>query len=107
MILRRRRFHDLVERQLDLFESETELLTEAAETDAAWTTAAAEDSEELYGDHQLVVDAIGDALHDIRETYAATLDETTADEFRAAFDAAARKRFGRYASALQEGHEWR
>ena len=89
MILRRRRFHDLVERQLDLFESETELLTEAAETDAAWTTAAAEDSEELYGDHQLVVDAIGDALLDIRE----------------AFDAAARKRFGRYAAALREGHE--
>ena len=106
-MLRRRRFHDLVERQLDLFESGTELLTEAAETDAAWTTAAADDSEELYGDHQLVVDAIGDALHDIRETYAATLDESTADDFRAAFDAAAHKRFGRYASALGEGQEWR
>ena len=106
MILRRRRFHDLVERQLDLFESETELLTEAAETDSAWTTAAADDSEELYGDHQLVVDAIGDALHDIRETYAATLEGSTADEYRAAFDGAARKRFGRYASALLEGHEW-
>jgi len=105
VILRRRRFHDLVERQLDLFESETELLTEAAETDAAWTTAAAAESEELYGDHQLVVDAIGDALLDIREAYAATLDETTADEFREAFDAAARKRFGRYAAALREGHE--
>jgi hypothetical protein len=107
VILRRRRFHDLVERQLDLFESETELLTEAAVTDAAWTTAAADDSEELYGDHQLVVDAIGDALQDIREAYAATLDESTADDYRAEFDAAARKRFGRYASALAEGREWR
>jgi hypothetical protein len=107
VILRRRRFHDVVERQLDLFESETELLTEAAETDAAWTTAAADDSEELYGDHQLVVDAIGDALHEIRETYAATLDESTADAYRAAFDTSARKRFGRYASAPPGGHEWR
>jgi len=106
VILRRRRFHDLVERQLDLFESETELLNEAAETDAAWTTATADDSEELYGDHQLVVDAIGDALHDIRETYAATLDEGTADEYRATFDAGAHKRFGRYASALPEAHGW-
>ena len=105
MILRRRRFHDLVERQLDLFEDETDLLDEAAETDAAWTTAAAAESEELYGDHQLVVDAIGDALHDLRETYAASLDENTADEYRATFDTAARKRFGCYASALLEGHE--
>ena len=105
MILRRRRFHDLVERQLDLFESETELLTEAADTDAAWTSAGADDSEELYGDHQLVVDAIGDALQDLRETYAASLDENTADEYRATFDTAAHKRFGRYASALLEGHE--
>jgi len=105
VILRRRRFHDLVERQLDLFESETELLTEAADTDAAWTSAGADDPEELYGDHQLVVDAIGDALHDLRETYAASLDENTADEYRATFDTAARKRFGRYASALLEGHE--
>ena len=105
MILRRRRFHDLVERQLDLFESETELLAEAADTDAAWTSAGADDSEELYGDHQLVVDAIGDALQDLRETYAASLEENTADEYRATFDTASRKRFGRYASALLEGHE--
>jgi hypothetical protein len=105
VILRRRRFHDLVERQLDLFEDETDLLAEAAETDAAWSSAAAEQSEELYGDHQLVVDAIGDALSEIRDAYAATLDDTTAHEYRAAFDAAARKRFGRYASALLEGRE--
>jgi hypothetical protein len=107
VILRRRRFHDLVERQLDLFEDETELLAEAAETDAAWSSAAAETSEELYGDHQLVVDAIADALSEIRETYAATLDESTAEEYRSAFDAGAHKRFGRYASALLEGREWR
>ena len=61
MILRRGRFQDLVERQLDLFESETELIAEAAEADAGWSTAAADESEELYGDYQLVVDAIGDA----------------------------------------------
>jgi hypothetical protein len=107
VILRRRRLHDLVERQLDLFEDETDLLAEAAETDAAWSSADADESEELYGDHQLVVDAIGDALSETRETYAATLDERTADEYRVAFDAAAHKRFGRYASALLEGREWR
>ncbi|HUG63760.1 MAG TPA: hypothetical protein VMK83_00945 [Gaiellaceae bacterium] len=101
MIARRRRLQELVARQLDLFESETELLDEAAEADAAWTSARADESEELYGDYQLVVDAIGEALHDIRETYAATLDENTAAEYRAAFDRAARRRFGRYASFLE------
>ena len=103
MILRRNRFHDLVLRQLDLFASETELLAEAEEADAAWTSATADETEELYGDYQLVVDAIGEELHEIRETYARTLDEPTADEYRDAFDKAARKRFGRLAAFLEDG----
>jgi len=102
VILRRGRFHELVERQLDLFEHETDLLDEAAEADTAWTRADADESEELYGDYQLVADAIGEQLHDIRDTYAAALDEHTANEYRAAFNRAARKRFGRHASFLEE-----
>ena len=100
MIFRRKRFGDLVERQLDLFESETDLLAEAAEADSAWTGAGTDETEELYGDYQLVVDAIGERLHDIRETYAASLEDGPADEYRAAFGRAARKRFGRAATFL-------
>ena len=102
MILRRGRFDELVERQLDLFESESDLLAEAAEADAAWTSADANESEELYGDYQLVVDAIGERLHEVRETYAASLDEVIARDYRQAFDRAARKRFGRLAAFLEE-----
>lgn len=102
MILRRSRFRGLVDRQLDLFEADTELLDEAAEADAAWSDAGAEESEERYGAYQLVVDAIGEALYEIRETYAATLAAETADEYRADFDRAARKRFGRLAAFLEE-----
>lgn len=102
MILRRGRFGELVQRQLDLFASETELLDEAAEADAAWTNAGPDETEERYGDYQLVVDAIGERLYDIRETYAATLAAGTADEYRVAFDRAAVKRFGRAASFLEE-----
>ena len=101
-MFRRSRFHELVERQLDLFASETELLEDAAEADSAWTEATAEESEDLYGDYQLVADAIGEALYEIREAYAASLDESASDEYRAAFDKAARKRFGRLASFLDE-----
>ena len=102
MIFRRGRFAELVERQLDLFASETDLLEEATDADAAWTNAAADETEELYGDFQLVVDAIGERLYDIRETYASTLEPGTADQYRAAFDRAARKRFGRHVSLLEE-----
>ena len=50
-MLRRSRFRDVVERQLDLFaEDEAELLREAEEADAAWTRADRQESEELYGD---------------------------------------------------------
>jgi len=101
--LGRRRFSDLVERQLDLFAAEeTELLDEAAQADAAWGSADREDSEELYGDYQLVVDAVGERLADIRDHYASALGESTAGEYRQTFNRAATKRFGRFASALVE-----
>jgi hypothetical protein len=99
---RRGRFRELVDRQLDLFEADTDLLDEAAEADDAWSHASAEESETLYGEYQLSVDAFGEALHEIRETYAATLAADTADTYRAEFDRAARKRFGRLAAFLEE-----
>ena len=103
MIFRRGRFHDLVGRQLDLFEEDqAALLAEARTADAGWTHATAEESEERYGDYQLVVDAVGELLHDVRETYAATLDEATAPEYRAAFDREARRRFPAFAGLLEE-----
>ena len=103
MRLRRGRFDELVERQLDLFEAdEAALLEEARAGDEAWTNATAEDSEELYGDYQLVADAIGERLYGTRETYAAALEAHTAADYRAAFDKAARRRFRRYSSMLAE-----
>ena len=100
---RRTRFDEVVRRQLDLFaEDEATLLEEAAVADAAWTDASADESEELFGDYQLVVDAIGDRLYDIREGYADTLDQETADGYRDVFDRAVRKRFNRYAAFLDE-----
>jgi hypothetical protein len=102
-MLRRSRFRDVVQRQLDLFaEDEGALLVEAEEADAAWTGAQREETEELYGNYQLVVDAIGDRLHDIREAYAKTLEDAVADEYRATFDAAALKRFRRFAGFLED-----
>ncbi len=100
----RGRFGDVVNRQLELFAvDQAPLLEEAEEADAAWTSASREESEELFGDYQLVVDAIGERLYEIRETYAGTLDERTADEYREAFNRAALKRFRRFGSFLEAG----
>lgn len=100
-MLRRGRFRELVETQLELFATdEAELLQEAEEADAAWTNAGRDETEELYGDYQLVVDAIGERLYDIRETYAGTLDDDAAADYRDAFDTAARKRFRRFTAFL-------
>ena len=41
-------------------------------------------------------------LYDVREAYALSLDEGSADDYRAAFDRRAKQRFGRYAAFLDE-----
>jgi len=99
----RGRFDDVVRRQLDLFAAEQQsLLKEAEKADTAWSGAVREESEELYGEYQLVVDEIADRLYDVREGYASSLDELTGDEYRAAFNKAAIKRFRRFASFLED-----
>jgi hypothetical protein len=98
---RRRRFDELVRTQLDLFEDdEAELLAEAKAADEAQARAGRDDAEELYGDYQLVVDAIAERLLDVREAYAATLADDAADEYRLAFTRSATKRFRRFADLL-------
>lgn len=102
MKFRRSPFNDLIERQLDIFAvDEAPLISEAEEADAAWTNAGRDETEELYGDCQLIVDALGERLYDVRETYAASLDEGAADEYRTLFNRSALKRFRRFAGFLE------
>jgi len=102
-MLRRSRFRDVVKRQLDLFAAdEADLLDEAEKADAAWTSADRDETEERFGDYQLVADAVGERLYDVREAYASTLEDGAADEYREAFNAAALKRFRRFAGFLEE-----
>jgi hypothetical protein len=102
-MFRRSRLHEVVRRQLDLFAvDEAALLEEAEEADASWTRADPDETEERYGDYQLVVDAIGERLYEVREAYASTLDPPTDDEYRVSFNTAALKRFRRFAGFLEE-----
>ncbi len=91
---RRGRFADLVGRQLDLFAGDdAALLEEAQQAERAYKSADRDDSEELFGDWQLIVDAVGEHLLDLRETYASTLDDEAGAEYRSAFNRAAASRF--------------
>jgi len=97
------RLDDVVRRQLDLLAADqAPLFEEAEKADAAWSGATREESEELYGEYQLIVDEIGDRLYDVREAYASSLDELTGDEYRAAFNKATLKRFRRFAALLED-----
>ena len=98
---RRGRFHDLVSRQLEVFAvDEASLLEEARAAEDAWNRAGRADAEEAFGDWQLVVDAVGERLLDIREGYASTLDGDSAGEYRAAFTRAAASRYRAFAGLL-------
>ena len=97
--MRRRddRFTELVQRQLDLLaHDEPELLAEIDTAEEDWNRSGREHAEEAYGDYQLAVDALSDRLLELRDAYAATLDETTAEAYRAAVREAAARRFRRH-----------
>ena len=91
------RFRDVVVTQLELLVAdEADLIAEAAEAEEAWSRTGREDAEEAYGDYQLVVDAIADRLLETREAYASTLQASPADDYRAAFNREAGRRFRRH-----------
>ena len=99
---RKGRFVDLVDRQLDLFAAdEAALLAEARSAEDEWKRAGRDEAEEAFGDWQLIVDAVGERLLDLRETYAATLDEDAGDGYRRAFNRAAGSRFRGFTELLR------
>jgi hypothetical protein len=95
VIFRRGRFADTISRQLDLFaDAEAHgLLAEVQELDARYRSAERDEAEEAYGDYSDAVDAVIDALAEMRDRFAATLEEPLAEEYERVFEAAARKRW--------------
>ena len=97
----RGRFVDLVERQIALFTAENEGLirdTEAAL--AAYNRAARDEAEERYGDYLDLVETGIDALVELRDNFAATLDEDSYEEYHEVFNRTVRKRLPRFGLEL-------
>jgi len=94
MRLRRDPFRDVIARQLDLFvEDEADLLEECRDKFRIYHHADREDREEAYGDWVDVVETATEALADMRDRFARTLDEDTAVTYEDSFNRAVRKRW--------------
>jgi hypothetical protein len=92
--LRRDPFRDVIARQLDLFvEDEADLLEECREKFRVYNSADREDREEAYGDFSDVVETATEALADMRDRFARTLDEDGAETYEDSFNRAVRKRW--------------
>jgi hypothetical protein len=93
VIFRRRgQFAELVERQLALVEADdAHLLAGLESTRHAYTGADRDEAEEAFGDYQLALEALKDRLVEVRDAYAATLDDP--EPYERAFERAAAKRW--------------
>jgi hypothetical protein len=92
-----RPFADLVSRQLDLFTAENAGLVGDVEAAlAAYNRAARDEAEERYGDFLDLVETGTDELIELRENYASSLDLDAAEDYRAAFNDAVRRRLPRF-----------
>jgi hypothetical protein len=94
MRFRRDPFHDLIARQLGLFvDDEAALLEECRDKFRIYHYADREEREEAYGDWVDVVEAATEALAAMRDRFARTLDEDTAETYEDSFNRAVRKRW--------------
>jgi hypothetical protein len=101
-VFRRGRFADTITRQLDLFERDhADLIREADDAERAYDRAPREEAEERYGDSVDVVETGTEILADLRDHFASTLDEDSAEEYEGAFNRAVAKRLPRFALEIE------
>ena len=97
----RGRFVDLVERQVALFAAENEgLIRDMEAALAAYNRAPRDEAEERYGDYLDLVETGTDALVELRDNFAATLDEDSYEEYHEVFNRTVRKNLPRFGLEL-------
>jgi hypothetical protein len=101
--LRRARFSDLIERQLDLFEREQRgLIADCIAAEQAYNKAERDEAEERYGDYVDLVETGTELLADLRDNFASTLDDEAAEEYEQAFNRGVLRRFRRFALEIED-----
>ena len=93
-MFRRRRFADLIARQLDVFEADADdIFEEIDHRKALYDRADRDDAEELYGDYIDAVETGTEALADMRDQFKRTLDDDAGDEYEREFNRAVKRRW--------------
>jgi hypothetical protein len=101
-VLRRRRFTDVISRQLDLFVRENlELLDARDAAEREYDRAKRDVAEERFGDYQDLVETGTEILADLRDNFASTLDEAPAEEYEDEFNHAVTKRLPRFGLEIE------
>ncbi len=98
---RSRAYEELIDSQLTLFAADNQqLMQELDDALSEYRSAGPETAEERFGDVQDVGEEGRDALERLRESYAVTLEEGAADEYRVVFDRMATERYPQFALDL-------
>ena len=96
-----RPFDDLIERQIAFFrEDYADLIERCTEAERAYDRADREDAEERYADYLQLVEEAADALLEMRDTYAQTLEPDQAASYEAAFEREVSRQMPRFALGL-------
>jgi hypothetical protein len=102
-VLRRRRFRDVIQRQLSFFEEDdSDLLDDVDRALEKYNRADRDEAEELYGDYQLAIEAATDRLAELRDTYARTLDDDDREQFEREFNEMVVARWRELALTIEE-----
>jgi hypothetical protein len=99
----RGRFADVIRRQLDLFEHEqVELIADCDAAEEAYDRAGRDEAEERYGDYLDLVETGTELIAGLRDNYATTMDEETAEEYTEEFNHTVRARLPRFALEIED-----
>jgi hypothetical protein len=100
VIFRRARFVEVINAQLELFAREhRDLIDDAAARLALYNAADRDEAEELYGDYVDAVETGTEALADLRDHYARSLEDP--DRYEAEFNRAVKRRLPRYGLEIE------
>jgi hypothetical protein len=101
-MMRRRRFADVIERQVDLFDEEhAGLIHDCEEAERAYDAAPRDEAEERYGDYLDLVETGTELLADLRDNFASTLGEDAAERYVDEFNRAVGRRLPRFALEIE------
>jgi hypothetical protein len=99
----RHRFADLIERQLDLFASDhARLIRDVEAAENAYNRADRDEAEERYSEYLDLIETGTEILAELRDNFASTLDEETAEEYEHTFNRSVLRRFPRFALEIED-----